>query len=71
MENLDKQKILYVILQLEEQLIICLLNYYKYIVYLDLENYWEKEHLELLKNVYLKYSLNIMLSNKLIKKKEN
>jgi len=38
LENLDKQKILYVILQLEEQLIICLLNYYKYIVYLDLEN---------------------------------
>ena len=38
---------------------------------LNLENYWEKEHLELLKNVYLKYSLNIMLSNKLIKKKEN
>ena len=38
---------------------------------LDLENYWEKEHLELLKNVYLKYSLNIMLSNKLSKKKEN
>ena len=28
LENLDKQKILYVILQLEEQLIICLLNYY-------------------------------------------
>jgi len=38
LENLDKQKILYVILQLEEQLIICLLNYYKYLVYLDLEN---------------------------------
>ena len=38
---------------------------------LDLENYWEKEHLELLKNVYLKYSLNIMLSNELSKKKEN
>ena len=38
LENLDKQKILYVILQLEEQLIISLLNYYKYIVYLDLEN---------------------------------
>ena len=38
LENLDKQKILYVILQLEEQLIICLLNYYKYIVNLDLEN---------------------------------
>jgi len=38
LENLDKQKILYVILQLEEQFIICLLNYYKYIVYLDLEN---------------------------------
>ena len=38
---------------------------------LNLENYWEKEHLELLKNVYLKYSLNIMLSNKLSKKKEN
>jgi len=38
LENLDKQKILYVILQLEEQLIICLLNYYKYILNLDLEN---------------------------------
>ena len=38
LENLDKQKILYVILQLEEQLIICLLNYYKYLVNLDLEN---------------------------------
>ena len=38
---------------------------------LDLENYWEKEHLELLKNVYLKYSLNIMLSNEFSKKKEN
>ena len=38
LENLDKQKILYVILQLEEQLIICLLNYYKYILILDLEN---------------------------------
>ena len=38
LENLDKQKILYVILQLEEQFIICLLNYYKYLVILDLEN---------------------------------
>ena len=38
---------------------------------LDLENYWEKEHLELLKNVYLKYSFNIMLSNEFSKKKEN
>ena len=38
---------------------------------LDLENYWEKEHLELLKNVYLKYNLNIMLSNEFSKKKEN
>ena len=38
LENLDKQKILYVILQLEEQFIICLLNYYKYILNLDLEN---------------------------------
>ena len=38
---------------------------------LNLENYWEKEHLELLKNVYLKYSLNIMLSNEFSKKKEN
>ena len=38
LENLDKQKILYVILQLEEQLIICLLNYYNYILNLDLEN---------------------------------
>ena len=38
LENLDKQKILYVILQLEEQLIICLLNYYKYLLILDLEN---------------------------------
>ena len=38
LENLDKQKILYVILQLEEQFIICLLNYYKYLLILDLEN---------------------------------
>ena len=38
---------------------------------LNMDNYQVKEHLELLKNVYLNYNLNIMLSNEFSKKKEN